>query len=238
MVFSWSEKAIAEAICRRLPFKRELPWGDHIGYKITRATISNWIGKPISDKLYKIAITNLELAGLLSVIRERGEGHKVTLGLLVRCEQKECQDREHYPEDYPLPKVSTPLPKQRGDLALGEETPNFSPDIKNLNNSLITTNTHMGVAEVFEVQASQVSTQVEPQAKHPEQELQEWLESLPGNWVEWSYASARRKDFDKPTRSDLAYAEKVYKETGLDLEPGGAWQDGRANPRPALATNN
>ena len=243
MVLSWSEKAIAEAICRRLAFSRDLPWGDHIGFKISRATISNWVGKPISDKLYRVAITNLELAGLLSVIREQGEAHKVTLGLLVRCEQKECQDREHYPEDYPLPKVSTSLPEKRGDLALGEETPNFSPDIKNLNNSLITTNTSLGVstglevAEVYSHLPGSNSAQTEPLANRASEELNEWLESLPGNWVEWSYASARRKGFEKPTRSDLAYAEKIYKETGLDLEPKGAWQDGRANPRPALANN-
>jgi hypothetical protein len=237
MVLSWSEKAIAEAICRRLPFKTELPWGDHIGFKLTRATLSKWIGKPISDNLYKIAIRNLELAGLISVIRERGEAHKVTLGLLVKCEQNGCQDPEHYPDKYPLAKVSTHLPKQRGDLALGQETPDVLPDIKNLNNSLITSNTYK-VSEVFDVQASQVSTQVESQAKHPAQEFQEWIGSLPTNWVKWSYASAKLKGFDKPTKRDLGYAEEIFQETGLDLEPGGAWQDGRANPRPAVANNN
>jgi len=238
MVLSWSERAIAEAICRRLPFTKELPWGDQIGFKLTRATISKWVGKPISDNLYKIAITNLELAGLLSVIRERGEGHKVTPGRLLRCDQKECQDTEHYPKGYPLPNVSASLPKQRRDIALGEETPEVWRDIKNLNNPLITSNSYEEVAEVFEVQSSRVSTQVESRAKHPDQELQEWLDALPANWVAWSYASAKAKGFDKPTKIDLAYAERIFEETGLDLEPGGAWQDGKVLPQPSLKSVN
>ena len=238
-----TERGLALALLRCWYANDENPWGDPMGYKISRQSLSKASGKRISDNLYRSVFAKLELAGVVSVIREPGEAHKVTLGLLLRCDQRGCRVELHYPGNYPLPKVSTPLPEKRGDLAFGEETPEVSRDIKNLNNSLITTNTSLGVSTGLEVAEgnshlpSSNSAQTEPLVSRASEELNEWLESLPGNWVEWSYASARRKGFEKPTRSDLAYAEKIYKETGLDLEPKGAWQDGRANPRPALASN-
>jgi hypothetical protein len=235
---SWAQRHIGQSILRRWFANDEKPWGEPMGYSISRAMAEEWAGLVISDNLWKSAIDNLERAGVFSVIREQGEAHKFQLGKLIRCDLKECQVELHYPPKYPLPNVSTPLAKDRGDLATSEETPNFSPDTKNLNNSLITLNTLSEVQEVLEVPGSlpgATANPVEPKGKPANEELQEWLDSLPEHWVKWSWISAGLKGYDKPTKRDLAYAEQVYKETGLDLEPNGTWQDGRANPRPAQA---
>jgi hypothetical protein len=210
-----------------------------MGYAISRVMVSKMAGATISDKLWLVAIQNLESAGLLSVIREPGECHKVKLGRLIRCDQNECQIVLHYPRGYHLPKVSTTLPEVSPELAKGEQTPNLSPDNNNLNNPLITSKTLLGVQEVTEVAdylAGTTANPLAPSVEPPDDELKERLETLPSGWVEWVWIRARSKRFDKPSSGDLAHAEEVYKETGLDLEPNGTWRNGRANPRPAQAT--
>lgn len=227
---SWSERAIAQNILRRFWASKEQPWGDHIGYHISRRIVSEYVGKRISNPLWAEAFRNLEFAGVFSVIREQGQAHKITLGQLLRCDLNGCLEPMHYPANYPLPNVSTPLPEIRREVSLGEETPKVSRDIKKPNNSLITANSVLEVSESFEYSPRPVSDQGELEsasAKEPDQ-----CEQLPEYWREWLQLSAERKGFTEPTGGDIAHALLTYEKTGLDLEPNGTWRDGRAIPRP------
>lgn len=231
-VLSWSERAIAQAILRRFYADKENPWGDNIGHSFSRNLTSELVGKPISNPLWQVAIENLELAGVFEVIRERGEAHKITLGKLVRCDLNECQVSEHYPAGYPLPKLSTPLPIERGEVSSGEETPKVWRDIKNLNNPLITTNTELEVSESFE-ESNKPATYLE-EPSQPVEPPQEWSLILPRYWQEWLTLRAEQKGF--PSGMDIAHALTTFEQTGLDLEPNGSWKAGTSTPRP-VTTN-
>jgi hypothetical protein len=181
--------------------------------------LSAWAGKYISPPLYASAIQKLELAGIIEVIRELGEGHKVTIGRLLRCDLNLCQDPLHYPGNYPLPKLSPPKGEIRGELIKPEETPLVHLDIKNLNNPLRTLNTLSESSNDLE----SLQRSLEPE------ENQEPLFPL---FEEWTWASARRKGLAKPSQWDIAEARRLQEKFGKDLEPGGAWVDGRPNPIP------
>jgi hypothetical protein len=224
-VLSWSERNIAEAMLRRYFADETIPWGDHIGFSIARTQVELFVGKRISPNLWAVAMTNLELAGVFEVIRERGQAHKITLGRLLRCDLNGCRIKEHYPGGYPLPEVSTPIPEVRREVSLGEETAQVSLHKKNLNNPLITLNTGL---EVSAVRDSEVSPGNQT-SSNPD----EWRELLPRYWQEWLELRARLKEFDIPSGMDIGHAQDTYERTGLDLEANGNWRDGRARPIPA-----
>ena len=132
MNLTWAESKIADTLLRRFPTPKDNPWGVAMAWVVTNATLSTWAGKYISPPLYASAIKTLEQAGVFEVTRERGEGHKLTIGKLLRCDLNQCQDPLHYPSNYPLPKVSPPLSKVKGEITKSNETPNVPLDIKNL----------------------------------------------------------------------------------------------------------
>ena len=233
MTLSWAERDIAEVLLRRFPTPKDNPWGVAMAWVVTNATLSAWAGKYISPPLYAKAIRKLELAGIIEVTRELGEGHKITIGRLLRCDLDLCQDPLHYPGNYPLPKVSPPKSKDKGEVTKTNETPNVRLDIKNLNNPLRTLNTLSEGSndfEVLEIVAAEVTQANELQAVTRELETPK---PLPPNWEAQTWARAKARGLDKPSPMDIAYAWNTYEETGLDLETGGAWIDGRPNPRPA-----
>jgi len=231
-VLSWSERAIAQNILRRYWASKEEPWGTITGHYISRRIASSFVGKQISEPLWRVAMLNLELAGIFSLIRERGEAHKITLGKLLRCDLNECQESQHYPDKYPLPNVSTPLPEVRRELSLGEETPNVSSYINKLNNFSIISNSDLEVSESFGYSHSPASKPVEPKLDQASGYQEAQLEELPEYWREWLQLSAERKGFTEPTGGDIAHALVTYEKTGLDLEADGSWRYGRALPRP------
>ena len=231
-VLSWSERKIAESILRRYYASKDLPWGDRAGHRITRRLVSEWVGKPISHKLWADAMNGLEGAGLFSIVRERGEGHKITIGRLLRCDLNECQNAEHYPADYPLPKVSPPFAEVRTEVSLGEETPNVSRDTNNLNNSPITSNRNLEIFGVGSALSDQACGRFEPHTSPPNLSVQTFREVLPSRWQEWLYLRAGLKGHSEPMGVDMGHALYAFNETGMDLEPEGAWLSGVAYPWP------
>ena len=233
ITLTWAQSKIAETILRRLPTTESNPWGQSYAWVVTNSTLSAWVGKYISPPLYAKAIWNLELAGIFEVTREIGEGHKITIGRLLRCDLDQCQDPLHYPGNYPLPKVSTPSVIVRGEINETKETPLVRLDIKNLNNPLRTLNTISESSKEFEaleIVAAEVTQANELRAVTRELETPKLL---PNNWEAWTWARARVRGLEQPSPADIGYAWHTFEETGLDLETGGAWQDGRPNPKPA-----
>ena len=233
MRLTWAESKIAETILRRLPTNEALPWGDQIGYSITNKHLNAWAGKKITPDLYASAILKLELAGIIEVIRELGEPHKIKIGRLLRCDLNQCFEPLHYPGNYPLEKPSTPEVNPSRGLDLEEETPLIALDIKNLNNPLRTLNTLNEFPKDFEpleIVAAEVAQANELRAVTSE--LVE-PEPLPTYWEEQTWVRARARGLTEPSPADIGWARSTWEETGLDLEPDGAWRDGRARPRPA-----
>lgn len=235
MNLSWAESKIAETLLRRFPTDKGNPWGVAMAWVVTNKDLSTWTGRRISPPLYAKAIRKLELAGIIEVTRELGEGHKITIGRLLRCDLDQCQELGHYPANYPLPKVSTPSVKERGEVKETNETPLVHLDIKNLNNPLITLNS---VSEGFkdfealEIVAAEVAQVNEVKGVTRELEIPE---TLPPNWGEWLRIRAKAKGAEQPSPMDIGYARLTWEETGLDLETGGEWMNGRPNPKPAKA---
>jgi len=227
---TWAESKLAETLLRRLPNTNDLPWGDQIGFTITRNNLSTWAGKNIDPSTYKTAIDKLELAGVFEVTRELGEGHKMKIGRLLRCDQNQCLNPMHYPFDYPLAKPSTPLSNPTRELEETETPAMVSPDIKNLKNSLITPNTLLAISN--ELESLSGNQESAPDQCVSDEPLD--LETLlPRCWVEWLWIRARKRGLEQPSPMDIGYALNEYEVTGLDLEPGGVWQDGRPNPSPS-----
>lgn len=231
---TWAETKLAETILRRLPTTESNPWGLAYTWVVTNATLSAWAGKYISPPLYTSSINKLELAGVLEVIRELGEGHKVTIGRLLRCDLDNCQEPGHYPSNYPLPKLSPPKGEIKGELSKPEETPLVHLDIKNLNNPLRTLNT---LSESSNDLVSLPGNQESAPAQGVSDEPLDLENLLPRYWVEWLWIRARKRGLEQPSPIDIGHARNEYEVTGLDLEPGGVWQDGRPNPKP-VSTNN
>jgi hypothetical protein len=229
----------AEAILDLWQADKTEPEGKRFGYRFTRNLIGEESGLEVSETLFFRATRELEQAGVFEIIREgelgNSKGFVFNLGALIKCEVNGCVNTKHYPADYPLQIDKPPIQYEKGEQAISQETPVNSLDIKNLNKPLRTLNTLKEIAkdfETLEIVAAEVAevNQVKPATK----EL-ETPEALPPNWEAWTWASARRQRREQPSQIDIGYAWNTFEETGLDLDTGGAWIDGRPNPKPAKA---
>jgi len=231
MKLSWAESKIAETIMRRLPTTEASPWGDQIGYSINNKNLTAWAGKRISSALYASAIRKLELAGIIEVVRDLGESHKIKIGRLLRCDLNNCFEPLHYPGRYPLEKPSTPLENIRSEVIEPEETPLIHRDIKNLNKPLITLNTFNEDSEILESSQSEPIEEKEIEATLETKDLEQ-VKPLPPGWANWIRETTKRQGLETPRPSDIGHAWATYEETGLDLQPGGDWFIGRPSPKP------
>jgi hypothetical protein len=210
------------------------PEGDRFGYRFSREEISRRGGIAISTKLYSQAYKALVQAGVFEplpeeeLLHELGNKKLYRLGILLRCESNGCYNPTHYPRDYPLPKVMTPLPKDMGAVSQGNETGDNSSRLKSLKEDLRVDKTLSVDSESFETLAAEIDDpDLLGESQEPDSET---LENLPALYQEWAWARAKRRGHSSPSRMDITEAWRCYELTGEDLKPGGLWLDGRQNP--------
>jgi hypothetical protein len=226
-----------EAILDLWQADKNEPEGKPFGYRFTRNLIGEESGLEISETLFFRATRALEEAGVFEIIRDGELGHSkgliFNLGALVRCEVNGCLNPKHYPADYPLQIDKPPIQGEKGEGAIRQEPPVNSLDIKNLNKPLRTLNTLNEGSKEFEtleIVAAEVA-----QASELREVTKQLVEPkpLPPYWEEQTWVRARARGLEQPSPADIGWARSTWEETGLDLEPDGAWRDGRARPRPA-----
>jgi hypothetical protein len=218
-------KALALATLLCLPQddqKRDpLKFGYRERFPISRKVIGLMYGKPVTEDTYANWVKAMTRAGVFVFSKdEPGGNYFIEAGLALDCARYKqfglCDLDTHYPSwfdtsrlnrDTPSVEQSTPSSEPIHEPGLPEETPPIHLDIKKENKP----------------------EQVETSENTKELEL-ETLEKLPENYQAWAWIRAGLKPIDQPSSMDIAEAWRCFKLTGVDLEPGGLWLDGRPNP--------
>lgn len=208
-----------------------LKLGHRASFPISRKVIALMYGKRITQDTYANWVKAMTRAGVfVFTINEPYGNYSIEAGLALDCERYKdqglCDLDTHYPYWHkpPLAKQSTPSVEQSTpssepirEQGLPEETPPIHLDINKVNKP----------------------QEIETSKNTPDQVI-ETKESLPSLYESWTWARAKKRGLEKPSPMDIAEAWRLYEQTGRDLEPGGAWTDGRSNPltgTKALANN-
>ena len=153
-------------------------------------------------------------------INEPYGNYSIEAGLALDCarygDRGLCDPETHNPYWFKPPKVnqatpsveqSTPSVEPIPEPGLPEESPPIHLDINKEN-------------KIEKVGTSENTKELELDT----------LENLPGNYQKWAWIISGLKGLGQPSSLDIIEAWRCYKRTGVDLEPGGLWLDGRSNP--------
>ena len=195
-------------------------------YFISAKWVSDCAGIRVHTDTYAKLVRQTTQAGIFVWTREPGGNYSITGGVTLRCEHFTelglCDPKRHDPSWYKRsikPSTNSIKPSTNSineSQLLGEiDSPALvhldKNNRNNFNNQEQTLNTGLGVSETKELEL-------------------ETLENLPGNYQAWAWARSKKREQGSPSSMDIAEAWRCYELTGVDLEPGGLWLDGRPNP--------
>jgi hypothetical protein len=218
-------KALALATLLCLPYDPDkqdpLKFGHRAQFPISRKVIGLMFGKPVTEDTYANWVKAMTRAGVfVFTINEPYGNYSIEAGLALDCarygDRGLCDPETHNPYWFKPPKVnqatpsveqSTPSVEPIPEPGLPEESPPIHLDINKEN------------------KPEQGGT-----SENTKELESETLENLPSNYQKWAWIISGLKGLGQPSSLDIIEAWRCYKRTGVDLEPGGLWLDGRQNP--------